>query len=136
VETYQTTIGGSTAVFMGTQADTNYASHSITLLPKSDGAATAERATGLSMALAELLANAVEHGQGDVELHSHVDDAGLHVVVADSGPGFPPGFVLADSPRLGLRIVDTLVNEELRGTLSLKRSGERTVVCVDLPPEG
>ena len=98
------------------------------------GVATAERATALSMALVEILANAVEHGAGDVELHSEVDDAGLHVVVSDAGPGFPEGFALAESPRLGLRIVDTLISEELRGTLTLGRAGGRTRVSVDLPP--
>jgi two-component sensor histidine kinase len=96
------------------------------------GVVTAERATALSMALAELLANAVEHGGGDVEVDCRTDGSGLHIVVADAGAGFPPGFVLADSPRLGLRIVDTLISEELRGTLTVERSGGRTLVRVDL----
>jgi len=60
---------------------------------------------------------------------------GLHVVVSDRGPGFPAGFEVASSPRLGLRIVDTLVREELDGTLTLGRVGEATEVAVDLPPE-
>ena len=60
---------------------------------------------------------------------------GLHVVVSDRGPGFPEGFEVASSPRLGLRIVDTLVREELNGTLTLGRVGDCTEVAVDLPPE-
>jgi two-component sensor histidine kinase len=100
------------------------------------GVATAERATALSMALVEILANAVEHGAGEVVLSSHRDQTGVHVVVSDAGPGFPAGFVLAESPRLGLRIVDTLVSEELRGTLSIRRADDRTEVCIDLPAEG
>jgi two-component sensor histidine kinase len=99
------------------------------------GEVTAERATALAMALVELLANAVEHGAGNVEVHSGSDAAGLHVVVSDEGPGFPEGFEVGSSPRLGLRIVDTLVREELSGTLSLSRLGDRTVVAVDLPPD-
>lgn len=97
------------------------------------GTAPAERATALSMVLAEVLANAVEHGAGDVILHSSVDLAGLHIVVSDGGDGFPAGFDVADSSRLGLRIVDTLVREELRGTLTLGRSAGRTEVRIDLP---
>jgi two-component sensor histidine kinase len=54
-------------------------------------------------------------------------------VVSDGGPGFPEGFVVADSPRLGLRIVDTLVSEELRGTLAIRRAGQRTQVHLDVP---
>jgi hypothetical protein len=42
---------------------------------------------------------------------------------------------VASSPRLGLRIVDTLVREELKGTLTLGRVGEATEVAVDLPAE-
>ncbi len=43
VQTYQTTIGGSTAVFMGSQADTNYASHAITLATHAKGVEVADR---------------------------------------------------------------------------------------------
>jgi len=96
------------------------------------GTTTADQATALSMALVELLANAVEHGTGPIRLDSRRDTQGLHVVVSDSGAGFPEGFTVADSPRLGLRIVDTLVSEELRGTLTIRRSGGRTEVCLDL----
>ena len=96
------------------------------------GTTSADQATALSMALVELLANAVEHGAGPVQLHSERDAEGLHVVVSDGGPGFPEGFSLAESPRLGLRIVDTLVTEELRGSLVIRRAGERTEVALDL----
>ena len=61
------------------------------------GTASADQATALSMALVELLANAVEHGSGPVRLHSERDAEGLHVVVSDAGPGFPEGFSVAGS---------------------------------------
>ncbi|MGB7982696.1 MAG: sensor histidine kinase [Candidatus Nanopelagicales bacterium] len=97
------------------------------------GEVPAEHATALAMALVELLANAVEHGAGDVELRSHRDVAGLHIEVRDAGAGFPPGFDVSASPRLGLRIVDTLVHEELAGALSITRDGTHTQVRLDLP---
>jgi two-component sensor histidine kinase len=97
------------------------------------GTTTADQATALSMALVELLANAAEHGAGQIRLDSTRDAEGMHVVVSDGGPGFPEGFVVADSPRLGLRIVDTLVSEELRGTLAIRRAGQRTQVHLDVP---
>ena len=100
------------------------------------GEVSAARATALAMALVELLANAVEHGADDVELDSSRDSVGgLHVVVSDRGPGFPAGFEVGSSPRLGLRIVDTLVREELGGSLAIGRAGGRTQVRVHLPPE-
>jgi two-component system, sensor histidine kinase PdtaS len=100
------------------------------------GTVGADRATALSMALVELLANAVEHGDGEVVLDTGAGTPGRWVVVSDAGPGFPPGFVLAESPRLGLRIVETLVHEELRGRLCLGRAQGRTEVRLDLPSDG
>ena len=99
------------------------------------GEVAAERATALSMAVAELLANAVEHGEGEIGLECWADEAGLHVVVSDAGRGFPADFAIADSARLGLRIVETLVREELRGSLSLHSAGGWTQVRVDIPRE-
>ncbi|MCU0300008.1 MAG: sensor histidine kinase [Candidatus Nanopelagicales bacterium] len=100
------------------------------------GTVSADRAAALSMALVELLANAVEHGAGDVELDSGGAAEGRWVTVSDEGPGFPSGFRLAESPRLGLRIVETLVTEELRGRLAMGRSDGRTQVRLDLPADG
>jgi two-component sensor histidine kinase len=40
-------------------------------------------------------------------------------VVRDDGQGLPADFDLAGSTRLGLRIVRTLVEGELRGTIDL-----------------
>jgi HAE1 family hydrophobic/amphiphilic exporter-1 len=43
VQTYQTTIGGSSSLFMGGQSDTNQASFTVPLKPNADGKATADR---------------------------------------------------------------------------------------------
>jgi len=43
VQTYQTTIGGSSSLFMGGQSDTNQASFTVPLKPGADGKATADR---------------------------------------------------------------------------------------------
>ena len=99
------------------------------------GMVSAERATALSMALAEILANAVEHGAGEVRLDSRSGTDGLQVTVSDAGPGFPADFAVASSARLGLRIVDTLVTEELQGGLLIGRESGRTIVQVVLPPQ-
>jgi two-component sensor histidine kinase len=56
------------------------------------------------------------------------------VQVVDDGAGLPPGFSLAASNRLGLQIVRTLVESELRGSLDLAAgAGGGTTVVLGLP---
>jgi two-component sensor histidine kinase len=50
--------------------------------------------------------------------------------VADDGAGLPGGFDLEHSPRLGLRIVRTLVEGELRGVLALQPGAPRGACAV------
>jgi two-component sensor histidine kinase len=88
------------------------------------GELSADVATPLAMVLTELVQNAVEHAAAsrivvEVERAEEV----LTVVVRDDGQGLPKGFSLADSERLGLRIVRTLVEGELRGTIALEPGG-------------
>ncbi len=98
----------------------------------------AQQATACSLVINELLQNAVEHGFADrtggtivVNLAEEGGDA--IVEIADDGEGLPPDFDLDHSSSLGLRIVQTLVREDLKGTFELSDSttndrGVRAVV--------
>jgi two-component sensor histidine kinase len=99
------------------------------------GELPAEVATPLAMILTELVQNAVEHARAtQIEARVERDDARLSLAVQDDGDGLPPGFDLAESPRLGLQIVRTLVESELQGTLSLDAAvGQGTSACVVVP---
>ena len=90
------------------------------------GVLTAEMATPLSMVLTELLQNALEHGfgqdeSGAVEVTVLRGRELLAVAVQDNGRGLPAGFDAQQAGNLGLQIVRTLVESELRGSLSLRR---------------
>lgn len=97
-------------------------------------------ATALAMVLTELVQNAVEHAyrdasQGRIEVRAEPADGGLRVEVLDDGSGLPHAFDLATSPRLGLRIVRTLVDGELRGSLLVEprpSGGTRAMLQVPL----
>jgi two-component system, sensor histidine kinase PdtaS len=70
--------------------------------------------------------NAFEHAfrpgdRGEVVLKAERSAKWLDVVIADDGKGLPAGFSLERTDRLGLQIVRTLVDSELRGSLSLRR---------------
>jgi two-component system, sensor histidine kinase PdtaS len=92
-----------------------------------------ELATPLALVLVELVQNAAEHGLDDqggtVQVAVRREGAGggevLVVTVSDDGPGAAPDFDLATSTGgLGLQIVRTLVEGELRGEMTLLRRGE------------
>ena len=102
------------------------------------GMLVSEQATPLAMVLTELLQNAVEHGYltdpgedrageepgegGEIVLTARRTDHHLDVTIDDDGTGLPVGFELDTSPSLGLSIVKTLVESELRGHLTLGAS--------------
>jgi two-component system, sensor histidine kinase PdtaS len=90
------------------------------------GVLPADVATPLAMVLTELVQNAVEHADASrIEVQVSRNEAALEVVVRDDGQGLPADFDLAGSTRLGLRIVRTLVEGELRGTIDLAPSPPR-----------
>jgi two-component sensor histidine kinase len=107
------------------------------------GRLDAEVATPLTLVLAELLQNALEHGLpagGTVTIEATRRATGtaegerLRVVVTDDGRGLPAGFTLEDSTSLGLQIVRTLVRSELGGTIELcPREGGGVAAVLDLP---
>ncbi|MEU3273389.1 histidine kinase N-terminal domain-containing protein [Saccharomonospora sp. NPDC006951] len=89
------------------------------------GVVVAEIATPLVMVVAELVQNAVGHAfagarQGKVELVVERSARWLDVMVRDNGKGLPAGFSLERADGLGLQIARTLVESELRGSLSLR----------------
>jgi two-component sensor histidine kinase len=90
------------------------------------------------MVLTELVQNAVEHafptGPGRIDVRIDRSDDALSLRVEDDGRGLPAGFDLAASTRLGLQIVRTLVEGELRGSIALEpRPGSGTQAVLQVP---
>ena len=94
-------------------------------------------ATPLALVITELIHNALEHGlaQEGLALGIHVSSTAseLSVTISDDGVGFPEGFDIATSPNLGLQIVRTLTENELRGTLSLVTDEKETRAVLLFP---
>jgi len=100
------------------------------------GMVPAEGATALALILTELVTNAVEHGlaggkAGTVEIRAERSGSHLLAVVADDGVGLDPG--RGPLTGLGTQIVETLVRNELRGTIEwMARDGGGTKVVLEV----
>ncbi|MCP4165014.1 MAG: hypothetical protein GY759_03855 [Chloroflexi bacterium] len=94
------------------------------------------KATACALVVNELLLNAVEHGfegqaQGKVLVYLRDQMEGVYLEVADNGQGLPDDFSMDSGTHLGLDIVRTLVQDDLKGTFELipqAKSGTRAVV--------
>jgi two-component sensor histidine kinase len=103
------------------------------------GLVPASAATSLALVTAELVHNAIEHGVGIggtgtvVVSMRRLSDA-LHMSVRDDGAGLPTGFDAAMSAHLGLAIVKTVVEDDLRGVLNFSSGRTRgTTVTIRVP---
>jgi len=95
--------------------------------------------TPLALVITELIYNALEHGlesEGS-KLDINIDrrDKKVFVTITDDGVGLPAGFTLAESSNLGLQIVRTLTENELRGSLLLSSRDGETKAELEFPAQ-
>jgi two-component sensor histidine kinase len=125
----------------------NLVSHALVLSPRMNeltiertgkfGSLEPRIATPLALVITELIHNALEHGLAEegsaLGIHVAISDSNLSVIISDDGVGFPEGFDIATSPNLGLQIVRTLTQNELRGTLTLISDEKETKAVLTFP---
>jgi len=95
--------------------------------PKISGASVvvgADRAVSLALAANELIVNALKHAfggrrEGAIEARVAVEGKDVTVTIADDGVGLPADFTLEGSSNLGLRLVQSVVRDDLRGEFSV-----------------
>ncbi len=97
----------------------------------------AQQATSCALVMNELVQNSVDHGfpdrdEGKIAIHFGETDASMVIEIADDGVGLPPGFALASTSSLGLRIVQTLVQDDLRGQIQLVNA-QGTTARISIP---
>ncbi|MDY7041012.1 MAG: sensor histidine kinase [Chloroflexota bacterium] len=94
----------------------------------------AQQATACALVINELLQNAVEHGYvrrpgGKITIRLEDQGDWVEIAVIDDGQGLPPDFSLEQVESLGLQIVRTLANDDLRGEFELLNGhGVRAIV--------
>ena len=101
------------------------------------GALDPRIATPLSLVVTELIHNALEHGLAESGNHLTITvgrgESGAEITIFDDGVGLPKGFSLAESSNLGLQIVRTLTENELRGNIDLVRTPAGTEARLTFP---
>jgi len=95
----------------------------------------ARQATACALIMNELLQNAVEHGyqqrnEGKISLALVDEGETVYIHVQDDGEGLPSTFNLSESSSLGLRIVQSLVQDDLHGQFTLTSQGDGTRASV------
>ena len=101
------------------------------------GSLESRLATPLSLVVTELMHNALEHGLAErgstlsIKLARYSNEC--VVTIVDDGIGLPDNFDLATSSNLGLQIVRTLTENELKGILKLTSTELGTTAVLRFP---
>jgi len=99
----------------------------------------AQQATTCALIVNELVQNAVEHGYerkpgGTISVNLQDDGDRVVITVVDDGQGLPEDFSLEQADTLGLQIVQTLVQDDLKGQFEL-REGDGVSAIVTFPKQ-
>ncbi|MBF8252128.1 MAG: histidine kinase [Actinobacteria bacterium] len=101
------------------------------------GSLESRLATPLSLVITELMHNALEHGLAEKGSTLYINLARYSnecvITIVDDGIGLPEGFDLATSAHLGLQIVRTLTENELKGVLRLSSTDAGTTASLRFP---
>lgn len=106
-----------------------------TMIDGKFGMLNSDLATPLAVALTEVVTNAIEHGLADrsgvVHINAERKPKQLTITVSDNGRGLEGGVV---GQGLGTQIIRTLIQGELRGTISwMSPSDGGTRVVISIP---
>jgi two-component sensor histidine kinase len=93
-----------------------------------------DQAIPCALALNEIISNIHKHAfpgrrSGIVEISSSVKNKVLRFVITDNGIGLPSGFDIEKSNRLGLKLMRTLIEQQLHGNVQItSKSGTEVVI--------
>ena len=101
------------------------------------GALDPRIATPLSLVVTELIHNALEHGLAESGANLNIEvsrsENSAQIIIFDDGIGLPDGFTILESANLGLQIVRTLTENELKGSINLVRTNRGTEAQLNFP---
>lgn len=101
-----------------------------------------EKATSIALILNELLQNAIEHAftgrsSGRIDVQFIDEGNSYYLAITDDGIGLPPDFDINKSrSSLGLKIIKTMAEADLRGQFSLAANEKGGVRALVIIPKG
>ncbi len=93
-----------------------------------------DQALPCALALNEILSNSYKHAfkgkkQGTIKISAVQENGHIRITVHDNGVGMPEGFDISSANSLGLKLVRTLVQHQLKGSLMINsHHGTETIV--------
>ncbi len=98
-------------------------------------------ATNLALTINELVQNALEHslsaqGKGKITITITHQPNRLKLTVTDNGRGLPANFNLETDGGLGLELVQTMIVEDLHGTVTLAPAADGGTMTTIIVPSG
>jgi PAS domain S-box-containing protein len=96
-----------------------------------------DQALPCALVVNEILSNAYKHAfkgrkRGKIEISAVLEDGRVHITVRDDGIGLPPDLDISRSRSLGLKLIRTLVQHQLKGSLTMK-SQNGTEITMEFP---
>jgi PAS domain S-box-containing protein len=96
-----------------------------------------DQAIPCALVVNEILSNAYKHAfkgkkQGTIEIFALQEDGKIRITVRDDGVGLPGNFDISRSTSLGLKLIRTLVQHQLKGSISFK-SQNGTEISMEFP---
>ena len=96
-----------------------------------------DQAMPCALVVNEILSNAYKHAfkgrkKGTIEVSVVQENGQIHLIVRDDGVGMPDNFDITRSSSLGLKLIRTLVQHQLKGSLMIK-SQHGTEIIVEFP---
>ena len=96
-----------------------------------------DQALPCALVINEILSNAYKHAfkgrkQGTIEVSVLEEKDRIRITIRDDGIGIPDGFNLNHSNSLGLKLIRTLVQHQLKGSVTIKNR-EGTEIYIEFP---
>ena len=96
-----------------------------------------DQAIPCALVVNEILSNAYKHAfkgkkQGTIEIFALQKDGKIRITVRDDGVGLPSNFDISRTTSLGLKLIRTLVQHQLKGSISFK-SQNGTEISMEFP---